>query len=201
MWPNFKDQRVSNILISSWERPLSSVTDFLKEKSIVWFKVIDTWSKHTFISLHLFQGYRLSVYLCIMSLCPSPVVADQMYRFQAHYIPSLLKYVHWNKLVFSKSCPPWAEHWVEFIFWSPGISVIFFCPFLDVPSCFVTLHVAQHLFGSTACPIFYFTEVKQQHWPAEETPCIVFVRRVKAGREATLATLWRKVDVFLEYYR
>lgn len=74
------------------------------------------------------------------------------------------------------------------------------CPFLDVLSCFVTLHGAQYLFGSAACPILYFTKVKQQRWPAEELHVsFIFVGKVKAGREATSAVPQRKMDLFLEY--
>lgn len=56
----------------------------------------------------------------------------------------------------------------EFIFRSPALFGSICCAFLDVLSCLVTLHVAQHLFGSAACPILYFTKVKQQCWSAEE---------------------------------
>lgn len=59
------------------------------------------------------------------------------------------------------------------------------------------LHVAQYLFGSAACPILYFTKVKQQRWPAEEH-CVylfIFVKRVKEG-ERLLQLLLRGKHIF-----
>lgn len=90
---------------------------------------------------------------------------DGVHQFeQTNILVELLVEIY-NKIVpFRTACCGLAS-----IFGRLALSALFFVDhYLDVPSCFITFHVARCLFRSGACPILYFFKVKQERWPAEE---------------------------------